>query len=246
MAEDMGSTVPRRQLGRALRDLRTEARMTLDGAAEAMQCSRQKMWRIESGLGATRAADVKAMCELYAATPELTAALVGPRQRNQSQRLVALLRRRHPRLVRDVRRPRIRRLIDPALRRDTDSRSVSDREYATASTSIARAFGTNGTGWSRCGSNVRRSWNAVCPPAPKFEAVLSEAVLIRVVGESGHDGRAATSSARPGPASSCVDPGASPQRWSPLRRGGRSLRDAGLPAAQPSRAGDRPSSTASR
>ncbi|MEW2384317.1 helix-turn-helix transcriptional regulator [Micromonospora sp. NPDC047707] len=76
MADDMGSTVPRRQLGRALRDLRTEARMTLDGAAEAMQCSRQKMWRIETGLGPTRAVDVKAMCELYAATPELTTALV--------------------------------------------------------------------------------------------------------------------------------------------------------------------------
>ncbi|RUL95182.1 helix-turn-helix transcriptional regulator [Verrucosispora sp. FIM060022] len=75
MADDMGSTVPRRQLGRALRDLRTEARMTLDGAAEAMQCSRQKMWRIETGLGPTRAVDVKALCELYAATPELTAAL---------------------------------------------------------------------------------------------------------------------------------------------------------------------------
>ena len=92
MADDMGSTVPRRQLGRALRDLRTEARMTLDGAAEAMQCSRQKMWRIESGLGPTRAADVKAMCELYAATPDLTAALVALGQRNQSQGLVALLR----------------------------------------------------------------------------------------------------------------------------------------------------------
>ncbi len=75
MADDMGSTVPRRQLGRALRELRTEACMTLDGAAEAMHCSRQKMWRIESGLGPVRALDVKAMCELYAANPELTGAL---------------------------------------------------------------------------------------------------------------------------------------------------------------------------
>ncbi|MEO3777287.1 helix-turn-helix transcriptional regulator [Micromonospora sp. B11E3] len=75
MADDMGSTVPRRQLGRALRELRTEARMTLDGAAEALQCSRQKMWRIETGLGPVRALDVRAMCELYGATPELTAAL---------------------------------------------------------------------------------------------------------------------------------------------------------------------------
>ncbi|MGS2617516.1 helix-turn-helix domain-containing protein [Micromonospora sp. LZ34] len=77
MADDMGSTVPRRQLGRALRELRTEARMTLDGAAEALQCSRQKMWRIESGLGPVRSIDVKAMCELYGATPELTGALIG-------------------------------------------------------------------------------------------------------------------------------------------------------------------------
>ncbi|WP_433341647.1 helix-turn-helix domain-containing protein [Micromonospora sp. CA-111912] len=75
MTEDMGSTVPRRQLGRALRDLRTEARMTLDGAAEALHCSRQKMWRIESGLGAVRPLDVQGMCELYGATRELTTAL---------------------------------------------------------------------------------------------------------------------------------------------------------------------------
>ncbi|WP_406070341.1 helix-turn-helix domain-containing protein [Micromonospora sp. NBC_01638] len=75
MADDMGSTVPRRQLGRALRELRTEARMTLDGAAEALQCSRQKMWRIETGLGPVRALDVKGMCELYGATPDLAGAL---------------------------------------------------------------------------------------------------------------------------------------------------------------------------
>ena len=55
MADDMGSTVPRRQLGRALRDLRTEAGVTLDAAAEAMECSRQKVWRIETGLGPVRA-----------------------------------------------------------------------------------------------------------------------------------------------------------------------------------------------
>lgn len=75
MADDMGSTVPRRQLGRALRDLRTEARITLDGAAEALYYSRQKIWRIESGLGAVRPLDVKGMCELYKATPELSKAL---------------------------------------------------------------------------------------------------------------------------------------------------------------------------
>ncbi|MEV0805026.1 helix-turn-helix transcriptional regulator [Micromonospora sp. NPDC050200] len=76
MPEDLGSTVPRRQLGRALRELRTEARMTLDGVAEALQCSRQKVWRIEAGLCAVRGLDVRGMCELYAAVPELAGALV--------------------------------------------------------------------------------------------------------------------------------------------------------------------------
>ncbi|MEV4769918.1 helix-turn-helix domain-containing protein [Micromonospora humida] len=75
MAEDMGSTVPRRRLGRALRDLRTEAGITLDAAAEALECSRQKVWRIESGLGSVRGVDVRAMCELYRAKGELTRAL---------------------------------------------------------------------------------------------------------------------------------------------------------------------------
>jgi DNA-binding XRE family transcriptional regulator len=77
MAEDMGSTVPRRQLARALKELRLEARITLDGAADALQCSRQKVWRIETGLGAVRGLDVRAMCDLYGATPDLTTALTG-------------------------------------------------------------------------------------------------------------------------------------------------------------------------
>ncbi|SCL25682.1 helix-turn-helix domain-containing protein [Micromonospora inyonensis] len=75
MADDMGSTVPRRQLGRALKELRVEAQMTLDAVAEALHCSRQKMWRIESGLGSVRPLDVRFMCELYGATRELSDAL---------------------------------------------------------------------------------------------------------------------------------------------------------------------------
>ncbi|WP_320065117.1 helix-turn-helix transcriptional regulator [Micromonospora sp. RTGN7] len=75
MTEDMGSTVPRRRLGKALRDLRTEAGITLDAAAEALECSRQKVWRIESGLGSVRGLDVRAMCELYEAAAPLTQAL---------------------------------------------------------------------------------------------------------------------------------------------------------------------------
>ncbi|MEV0428478.1 helix-turn-helix transcriptional regulator [Micromonospora sp. NPDC050495] len=77
MAEDIGSTVPRRQLGRLLRQYRTEAGVTLDAAAEALEYSRQKIWRIECGLGAVRVLDVKAMCELYGVSAELTEVMKG-------------------------------------------------------------------------------------------------------------------------------------------------------------------------
>jgi transcriptional regulator with XRE-family HTH domain len=77
MAEDTGSTVPRRELGRMLKQLRIEAGVTLDGAAEALECSRQKLWRIEAGLGPARALDVRALCELYQVNATLGSALIG-------------------------------------------------------------------------------------------------------------------------------------------------------------------------
>ncbi|MFI7575886.1 helix-turn-helix domain-containing protein [Micromonospora sp. NPDC049497] len=77
MAEDLGSTVPRRQLGRLLRQFRNEAGVTLDAAAEALEYSRQKIWRLECGMGSVRVLDVKAMCELYGVSPEMTEAMRG-------------------------------------------------------------------------------------------------------------------------------------------------------------------------
>ncbi|PWU48062.1 transcriptional regulator [Micromonospora globispora] len=77
MAEDIGSTVPRRQLGRLLRQFRNEAGVTLDAAAEALEYSRQKIWRIGCGLGPVRVLDVKAMCDLYNVSPEMTEAMRG-------------------------------------------------------------------------------------------------------------------------------------------------------------------------
>lgn len=75
MPDDIGSTVPRRQLGRLLRQYRTEAGVTLDAAADALEYSRQKIWRIESGMGSVRVLDVRAMCELYRVSPEMTGAM---------------------------------------------------------------------------------------------------------------------------------------------------------------------------
>ncbi|MGK5519018.1 helix-turn-helix domain-containing protein [Micromonospora sp. URMC 107] len=77
MVDDLGSTVPRRQLGRLLRQFRNEAGVTLDAAAEALEYSRQKVWRLECGMGPVRVLDVKAMCELYGVSPEMTEAMRG-------------------------------------------------------------------------------------------------------------------------------------------------------------------------
>lgn len=72
-----GSTVPRRQLGRYLRDARGRARTSVRAAAEALEWSETKIWRIETGQTAMRSLDVEAMCRVYATPAPLTEALVG-------------------------------------------------------------------------------------------------------------------------------------------------------------------------
>ncbi|SDD22367.1 helix-turn-helix domain-containing protein [Actinokineospora iranica] len=71
-----GSTVPRRQLGRFMKKLRAEARLSVRTAAEALEWSETKMWRIETGQTSLRSLDVKAMCALYGADEEETEGLM--------------------------------------------------------------------------------------------------------------------------------------------------------------------------
>ncbi|NJQ03198.1 helix-turn-helix domain-containing protein [Streptomyces zingiberis] len=72
-----GSTVPRRQLGRHLRELRNRARLTVRAAATALEWSDQKIWRIETGQTSMRSLDVEVMCRVYGAGAELTEGLMG-------------------------------------------------------------------------------------------------------------------------------------------------------------------------
>jgi len=72
-----GSTVPRRQLGRYLRDLRNQQRLTVRAAAEKLEWSEAKMWRIETGQTSLRSFDVEAMCRIYGAPRDLCEALMG-------------------------------------------------------------------------------------------------------------------------------------------------------------------------
>ena len=71
-----GSTVPRRQLGRYLRDLRGKARLTVKAAAGQLEWSEAKIWRIETGQTSLRSLDVQAMCAAYGAPADLTEALM--------------------------------------------------------------------------------------------------------------------------------------------------------------------------
>ncbi|WP_228538861.1 helix-turn-helix transcriptional regulator [Nocardia sp. XZ_19_385] len=70
-----GSTMPRRQLGRQLRELRTRARMTTRTAAQQLEWSEAKIWRIETGQTSLRSLDVEAMCKIYGAPEDLVAPL---------------------------------------------------------------------------------------------------------------------------------------------------------------------------
>ncbi|MBF6328563.1 helix-turn-helix domain-containing protein [Nocardia transvalensis] len=66
-----GSTMPRRQLGRRLRDLRNRARMTTRVAAQRLEWSEAKIWRIETGQTSLRGLDVEAMCKIYGAPADV-------------------------------------------------------------------------------------------------------------------------------------------------------------------------------
>jgi transcriptional regulator with XRE-family HTH domain len=75
--KDSGSTVPRRQLGRHLREARGRARLTVKAAAEALEWSEAKIWRIETGQTSLRSLDAEVMCRIYGVDPETTEALKG-------------------------------------------------------------------------------------------------------------------------------------------------------------------------
>jgi transcriptional regulator with XRE-family HTH domain len=84
MAET-GSTVPRRQLGRLLRQTREQAGIGLEAAAADLEWSRAKMYRIEAGQSPVRTPDVDQMCRLYGAAAETTEVMVGLARESKSK-----------------------------------------------------------------------------------------------------------------------------------------------------------------
>lgn len=72
------TTLPKRQLGRYLREARQAANMTLEEVAPLMQWSTSKLQRVEKGEAPiVRIVDVEALCRIYDLDEDLTTALVG-------------------------------------------------------------------------------------------------------------------------------------------------------------------------
>ncbi|MEV6813168.1 helix-turn-helix transcriptional regulator [Micromonospora sp. NPDC051296] len=68
--DDSGSTVPRRQLGRYLREIREDAHVTVAAAAKELEWSTPRIWRYETGQVPMHPNDVEAMCRVYGASRE--------------------------------------------------------------------------------------------------------------------------------------------------------------------------------
>ena len=71
-----GSSIPRRQLGRYMKQAREQAGLSLEAAGEMLEWSRSTMYRIEGGQAAVKRRDVVAMCGAYGTSADMTEALI--------------------------------------------------------------------------------------------------------------------------------------------------------------------------
>ncbi|MFQ6325691.1 helix-turn-helix domain-containing protein [Nocardia sp. CWNU-33] len=70
-SDDEPSTLPRRQLGRFLREVREGSGLSLDRAAHLVELSKTALQRIETGgVKKYRIRDIQALCELYEVKPD--------------------------------------------------------------------------------------------------------------------------------------------------------------------------------
>lgn len=86
MSESESSTLPRRQLGRYLREAREAANLTLEQAASLMEWGRSTLHRLERGqTGRVRVREVEDLCELYQVDEDRAAALKGLAQQTPAR-----------------------------------------------------------------------------------------------------------------------------------------------------------------
>ncbi|MQA28130.1 MAG: helix-turn-helix domain-containing protein, partial [Micromonosporaceae bacterium] len=76
MKKGVGKTIQARQLGRHLRELRKEAGMSVEQAAQEIGVSDATLYRFESGTSVPRPPDVMVLCASYGADQSITDALI--------------------------------------------------------------------------------------------------------------------------------------------------------------------------
>jgi transcriptional regulator with XRE-family HTH domain len=183
LTTDQGSTVPRRQLGRYLRQLREEAQITVKAAADALEWSTPRLWRIEKGAVPMRALDVKNMCQVYGVPPDVTEALMGLAKETKArgwwhsygdaipawfelyvglESAASRLRQYEPELVPGLLQTKAYATETFRVARPAISQADLDRSVAVR--------------LERQGLLTRRF-----PPAPRLEVVLNEAALRRPI-----------------------------------------------------------------
>jgi transcriptional regulator with XRE-family HTH domain len=81
----VGSTVPRRTLGLALRRAREKAGLLVKDAATLLNCSTQTIWRLENGLVSTKVAAVMVLCDAYGVDEPMREVLLGLAKESKSR-----------------------------------------------------------------------------------------------------------------------------------------------------------------
>ncbi len=71
-----GSSVPRRQVGRLLRQAREAAGVPVETAVRTIEVGRNKLYRMENGEAPVRLIEAEKLCSLYRVTPELTEVII--------------------------------------------------------------------------------------------------------------------------------------------------------------------------
>jgi len=174
-------TVRRRRLGTDLRRLREAAGLTCEQAAAHLDCSASKISRIETARVPARAIDVQALCQLYQASDEQVAVLVALARESKTegwwQRFDGVLPDWFGTYVGlEAEAATIRtyeiQLVPGLLQTEGYARALFETAELGAPESV------------EVGVAIRRSRQEVLrgESPPQYWAVLSEAVLHRLVG----------------------------------------------------------------
>ncbi len=184
MSVRQSPTVRRRRLGAELRRLRDRAGMTCEQAGEHLDCSASKISRMETARVAARIIDVQALCQLYNAGEELTANLLALAREAKTPGWWQRFDDGVPdwfdtflgmeSVAASIRTYEVQ-LIPGLLQTDGYARALFEQSELANAATVDRAVEIR---------SVRRATLTSDAP-PQYWAILSEAVLSRMVGGPG-------------------------------------------------------------